>query len=84
MPLVILPIPAPQESRWTPITGHNKTSGQMQIAREIFPILIKGETGRPLNFKETSRSLYVQPNKMFFSSFFASVDIHFYYSYMYS
>lgn len=40
MPLVILPITEPQESQWTTNMGHNKTSGQMEIAREIFPIHI--------------------------------------------
>lgn len=37
MPLVILPI---TESQWTTNIGHNKTSGQMEIARAIFPIHI--------------------------------------------
>jgi len=40
MPLVILPITELQESQWTTNVGHNKTSGQMEIAREIFPIHI--------------------------------------------
>lgn len=47
MPLVILPITELQESQWTTNVGHNKTSGQMEIAREIFPIHILTKNRHP-------------------------------------